>query len=267
MSYRLILLTLALTLPSCAIVSKRSPSQQDSDVRIILKDAKGNKKEAGPAGTVAGGKEVTPIAPSEEGQQQAAEMKEAVAAAAQHIEDTHPTTSAATEAPVVTNEPAKSSRQVGSVPAEKALGWLKNGNTRFVRGRFRADGAAGKDRLRLLQGQKPHAVVFSSSDSRVAPEVVFDQKLGEIFVVRTLGLSTGGNVVSSLEYAVQDLGSNLIVIMGHTQNASDDSWIALEKIVANLQERSAVLRDAVASGEVKIQKALYHLESGKVDWQ
>lgn len=277
MNYRLLILALALALPSCAVVSKRSPSQEEHDMRVILKDAKGKKKDAPAVGAEGGpkvvdGKEVTPVTiAADETHAEAQEMKEAVAAAAQHIHDTHPTTSEAqapAAAPVVTDAtPASSGRQVGSVPAEKALGWLKNGNTRFVKGRFRADGASAKDRLRLLQGQKPHAVIFASSDSRVSPEVIFDQKLGEVFVIRTLGLSTGGNVLSSVEYAVQDLGANLVVILGHTQSKEDDSWVALEKISTNLQERSAVLRDAVGTGGVKIQRALYQLESGKVDWQ
>jgi carbonic anhydrase len=273
MNYRLLILALVLALPSCAVVSKRSPSQEEHDMRVILK---GKKKDAPAVGAEGGpkvvdGKEVTPVTlAADETHAEAQEMKEAVAAAAQHIHDTHPTTSEAQApaAPVVTDAtPASSGRQVGSVPAEKALGWLKNGNTRFVKGRFRADGASAKDRLRLLQGQKPHAVIFASSDSRVSPEVIFDQKLGEVFVIRTLGLSTGGNVLSSVEYAVQDLGANLVVILGHTQSKEDDSWVALEKISTNLQERSAVLRDAVGTGGVKIQRALYQLESGKVDWQ
>ncbi|MNK22806.1 Carbonic anhydrase 2 [compost metagenome] len=259
MSFRLLVLSIALvSLSACSMTSKRNPSQED--MKVVLKDAKGNAvKEGSGSPTATGGKASTPIKP-EGGEQEAAEMKEAVAAAAQHIQDTHPTTSTATSAP--THE-----RMTGPVPAMKSLGWLKNGNTRFVKGRLRADGISSRDRLRLLAGQKPHAVIFASSDSRIPPEVIFDQKLGEVFVVRTLGLSLGGNVISSIEYAVQDLGANLVVVIGHSQRADDGSWTAIDKVASALEERSALLRDAVGTGDVKIQRALYNLESGKVDWQ
>lgn len=259
MSVRILVLSLALaSLSACSVMTKRSPSQDD--MKVILKDAKGNSKEAPASASSTGAKEMVAIHP-DDGETQASEMKEAVAAAAQHIQETHPATS------TVTDTPPPHSRVAGPVAAEKSLGWLKNGNTRFVKGRLRADGISAKDRARLLAGQKPHAVVFASSDSRIPPEVIFDQKLGEIFVVRTLGLSLGGNVVSSIEYAVQDLGANLVVVIGHAQNSDENSWQAVGKVASVLEERSAILRDAVGSGEVKVQRALYNLESGKVDWQ
>jgi carbonic anhydrase len=103
-----------------------------------------------------------------------------------------------------------------SVDAETSLRWLINGNQRFVRKHFRSDGHLSKDVQRLSSGQSPHAIVLSCSDSRVPPEIVFDQKLGEIFVVRTAGQALGDNVIGSIEYAVEHLGSKLIVVMGHT---------------------------------------------------
>lgn len=107
-------------------------------------------------------------------------------------------------------------RKVGPVAADKALSWLKNGNGRYLKGFLRKDGAAKKDVERLAAGQAPHSIVLSCSDSRVPPEVVFDQKLGEIFVVRTAGQSLDNAVIASIEYGVQHLGSNLILVMGHT---------------------------------------------------
>jgi carbonic anhydrase len=226
-----------------------------------------------------------------EAQAQAEEMKDAVAAAAAHVQATH----------------GKSRREAGPVPAEKALSWLKNGNTRFVKGFFRKDGALATDRKRLTVGQHPHSAVFTTSDSRIPPEVLFDQKLGEIFVVRTLGLSLGDNVVGSLEYAVMYLGVNNIVILGQDSgnitaaaqamtgldlgspamnslandmkprlnaklstkpgNAAEESWWNTEGVAKDLLERSAILRDAVASGDVKINKSMYHLDTGRVTWR
>lgn len=120
-------------------------------------------------------------------------------------------------APAVTaaTEVKKSEEPKGIEP-DLALKWLKNGNNRFLKGAVRRDGQSQKDIQRLAEGQKPHAIVLSCSDSRVPPEITFDQKLGEIFVVRTAGESLNDNVIGSIEYAVSHLGSRLIVVMGHT---------------------------------------------------
>lgn len=105
-----------------------------------------------------------------------------------------------------------------SVSAEQSLKWLSNGNTRFSKKHFRADGRSEKDRARIWNGgQKPHAIVLACSDSVVPPEVVFDQALGEIYVIRTLGEVTDSAALASLEYAVQFLGAHLLVVMGHTR--------------------------------------------------
>lgn len=102
------------------------------------------------------------------------------------------------------------------IAPEKALGWLKNGNQRFLKGHFRKDGAMKSDVQKLAKGQHPHSIVFSCADSRVPPEVVFDQKLGEIFVVRNAGEVPDLASIASMEYAVEHLGSKLLVVMGHT---------------------------------------------------
>jgi carbonic anhydrase len=107
-------------------------------------------------------------------------------------------------------------RKAGPVAWDKALGWLKNGNTRFVKGNLRKDGQSKKDIKRLSKSQQPHSIILSCSDSRVPPEIAFDQKLGEIFVVRAAGEVLDSATIGSIEYAVEHLGSNLIVVMGHT---------------------------------------------------
>jgi carbonic anhydrase len=123
--------------------------------------------------------------------------------------------------PVVPEEPAAASHHNEAHEAPKgiapevSLRWLKNGNVRFMRKRFRADGKGAADRLRLLKGQKPHAIVLSCSDSRVPPEHVFDQALGEVFVIRVAGEALDSSVIASIEYALEHLGSRLLVVMGH----------------------------------------------------
>ncbi len=113
------------------------------------------------------------------------------------------------------SKPAHSSHHSREVLPDKSFGWLVNGNIRYRSNALRTDGATVNDRNRLSQGQKPHAIVLSCSDSRVPPEIIFDQKLGEIFVVRTAGESLDKSAIASIEYAVSHLGPSLIVVMGH----------------------------------------------------
>jgi carbonic anhydrase len=200
-------------------------------------------------------------------------------------------------------------REKGAISSEKALQFLKNGNKRFIHGRVRWDGASHLDRKRLTKGQKPHTIVVSCSDSRVPPEIIFDQRLGEVFVVRTAGQSLDYSAVASIEYAVSHLGSNLIVIMGHescgavkaalqtikggdagspslnklvgelhprlkrfseltsTDNLLVESWVNVEGAAKDLLEKSEIVRGLVQSGELALQKGLYHLGSGDVEWR
>lgn len=146
------------------------------------------------------------------------------------------------------NNSHSSHNDLASVSPEKALGWLKNGNTRFVKKLFRNDGTSTKDVKRLAKGQHPHSIVLSCSDSRVPPEVVFDQKLGEIFVVRTAGETLDHMAIASIEYAVEHLGAKNIVVMGHqscgavkaaldTAKGGDAGSPALNALVADIHPR------------------------------
>jgi carbonic anhydrase len=134
------------------------------------------------------------------------------------------------------------------ISAEIALNWIIHGNQRFQKGNVRKDGQNQKDRDRLVPSQKPHTIVLSCSDSRVPPEVVFDQKLGEIFVVRTAGESIDNMAIASIEYALDHLGSHLLVVLGHescgavkaafsTLDGSDAGSTALNALVKDIQPR------------------------------
>jgi carbonic anhydrase len=92
---------------------------------------------------------------------------------------------------------------------------LKEGNERFVSGQVQHPSQSVDDRTRLAHGQKPTAVVFGCSDSRVAAEIIFDQGLGDMFVVRTAGHVADSAVLGSIEYAVTVLDVPLIVVLGH----------------------------------------------------
>jgi carbonic anhydrase len=93
---------------------------------------------------------------------------------------------------------------------------LLEGNKRFVSGQMTHLEQDVARRAELASGQKPKAIILSCSDSRVSPEIVFDQGLGEVFVVRTAGEVADPVALASIEYALEHLGSNLILVLGHT---------------------------------------------------
>jgi carbonic anhydrase len=92
---------------------------------------------------------------------------------------------------------------------------LKEGNERFVAGEPAHPSQSIADRARLAHSQKPTAVLFGCADSRVAAEIIFDQGLGDMFVVRTAGHVIDSAVLGSIEYAVTVLNVPLIVVLGH----------------------------------------------------
>ncbi len=92
---------------------------------------------------------------------------------------------------------------------------LKEGNERFVAGKPAHPSQSIDHRASLAGGQKPTAVIFGCADSRVAAELIFDQGLGDVFVVRTAGQAIDSAVLGSIEYAVAVLNVPLIVVLGH----------------------------------------------------
>lgn len=92
---------------------------------------------------------------------------------------------------------------------------LKEGNERFVAGKPQHPSQSVEHRASLAGGQKPTAVVFGCADSRVAAELIFDQGLGDMFVVRTAGQAIDSAVLGSIEFAVTVLDVPLIVVLGH----------------------------------------------------
>jgi carbonic anhydrase len=113
-----------------------------------------------------------------------------------------------------------------------ATAWkaLKEGNERFVAGKPQHPSQSIEYRASLAEGQKPTAVLFGCADSRVAAEIIFDQGLGDMFVVRTAGHVIDGAVLGSIEYAVTVLKVPLIAILGH------DSCGAVQATLASLDD-------------------------------
>jgi carbonic anhydrase len=107
---------------------------------------------------------------------------------------------------------------------------LKEGNERFVAGKPEHPSQSIEHRAKLAEGQKPTAVVFGCGDSRVAAEIIFDQGLGDVFVVRTAGHVIDSAVLGSIEFAVTVLDVPLIVVLGH------DSCGAVKATLSALDE-------------------------------
>jgi len=101
--------------------------------------------------------------------------------------------------------------------ANVALQMLKDGNERYLKGELVQKNSYSADRAVLNSGQKPFAVVLTCSDSRAAPEIFFDQKLGDIFTVRNAGNIADTTALGSIEYATEHLKSRLVVVCGHSK--------------------------------------------------
>lgn len=102
-----------------------------------------------------------------------------------------------------------------SVPADEAIEKLKEGNRHFVKMHLKHPDVSKKRMNSLRKGQHPFVAILSCSDSRVPPEIIFDQGLGDIFEIRNAGNILDEHVIGSIEYAVVHLGVKLVVIMGH----------------------------------------------------
>jgi carbonic anhydrase len=113
---------------------------------------------------------------------------------------------------------AASSPATPTMTPNAALRRLAAGNKRFVNGTLRHPRRDGKRRAALAEGQAPYAVVLGCADSRVLPEVIYDEGLGAIFTVRIAGNSGADPlVVGSIEYSISVLGSAVVVVLGHQE--------------------------------------------------
>jgi carbonic anhydrase len=101
------------------------------------------------------------------------------------------------------------------ISANDALHRLMDGNARFAADESSHPNLGAERRAALKQGQRPFAVILGCSDSRIPPNLVFDTGLGDLFVIRVAGNVTDDIVIGSIEYAVEHLGANLVMVLGH----------------------------------------------------
>lgn len=102
------------------------------------------------------------------------------------------------------------------IPAQEALERLRDGNRRFVSDLQRRDSVTPARRRELAAGQEPFAIVLGCSDSRVPAEIIFDQSLGDLFVIRVAGNIVAPSQVGSVEFAAERFGTRLVVVLGHS---------------------------------------------------
>lgn len=185
---------------------------------------------------------------------------------------------------------------------DKVWADLMAGNGRFVAGKTHKHDVVSL-RKKLASGQSPAAIILSCSDSRVGPELIFDQGLGDLFVVRTAGNVADPVALGSIEYAVDHLHSPVLVVLGHqkcgavaaacsgdkmpsanltaivdkiapavSKAKSDSSGDLVESAVKENVHQSAkdvlanseIIRHAVESGKLRVVEAEYRLDTGEV---
>ncbi|MGH1472456.1 MAG: carbonic anhydrase [Cellvibrionaceae bacterium] len=130
------------------------------------------------------------------------------------------------------------------ITAEEALTRLKEGNKRFVSGIEKGSTAdIGSRKIELLAKQEPFAVVLGCSDSRVPAELVFDQGLGDLFVIRVAGNIVAPSGVGSVEFAVEQFGTPLVIVLGHSNCGAVIATV--DQLIQPSETRSVNLRSIV----------------------
>ncbi|WP_019672557.1 carbonic anhydrase [Psychrobacter lutiphocae] len=134
------------------------------------------------------------------------------------------------------------------ITGEEALRWLKKGNQRYVKNLLESDKL--ENNLNLVEEQDPFAIILGCSDARVPVEIIFDQGLGDLFVIRVAGNIVAPSQIGSIEFAVEKFGTRLVVVLGHSNcgavTACVDALINPEKYYTpNLQSIVDRIRPSV----------------------
>ena len=134
---------------------------------------------------------------------------------------------------------------------DQAMQKLTEGNKRFVTGLLSASHDVASRRSVVAKAQHPFAVIVGCSDSRVPPEFVFDQGLGDLFVVRLAGNAVDDFAVGSIEYALEHLGTTLVVVLGHKRCGAVGAALEQGKVEAHLEGLVKAIAPAVEKARGK----------------
>ncbi|MBE9095073.1 carbonic anhydrase [Tychonema sp. LEGE 07203] len=209
---------------------------------------------------------------------------------------------AASIAPVLLPAEGAKAETISEISPDGALKKLMEGNQRYIQQKRTFPDQARSRIVEVADGQHPFATVLACSDSRVAPEIIFDQGLGNLFDIRVAGNFLDDGVLGNMEYAVVELGVPLLVILGHercgavkaaldgkavpghigtlvaaikpavdsTKGDKGDAWdnavrANVKMNVKKLASSSPILAEAVKAGKLKVVGGRYDLDSGKVE--
>jgi carbonic anhydrase len=198
---------------------------------------------------------------------------------------------------------AIASSKAPAVSADAALARLSEGNKRFAAGALTHPAQSTARRTETAEGQHPFAVILTCADSRLSPEIIFDQGIGDLFVVRNAGNLIDDHVLGSIEYAVEHLHTPLVVVLGHTKCGAVSAAVAggeapghIKSIVASLApavglarkkpgdpvdnavrigaklsaaalaQNEPILGELVKAGKIKVLAARYDLATGQVEF-
>ena len=187
--------------------------------------------------------------------------------------------------------------------AAEVLAELKAGNEHHATKHYQHPHQTAARQRELTTTQHPHATILSCADSRVAPEIVFDQGLGDLFDVRVAGNIAGDAEIASIEYAADHLGVPVLVVLGHQRcgavtaatepgeapghlpvliaairpaveqargmpgDTIDNAVrINVENVVRQLTGSQPVLAGLTAAGRLQVVGAVYSLDTGKIEW-
>ncbi len=191
-----------------------------------------------------------------------------------------------------------------AVTSEQSLKKLVDGNKRYVIGKAVNPDRDKKRREEIAKAQHPFVVILTCSDSRVSPEVIFDQGLGDIFEIRNAGNLVDDVVLGSIEYAVEHLQVPLVVVLGHERCGAVSAAVAggevpghissiteilknsvekaksqkgdtvdiavnenIDEMVKKILEDKPIMEELIKEGKVKVVGAYYDLDSGEVKFK
>lgn len=134
---------------------------------------------------------------------------------------------------------------MSKIDSESAIKILIEGNKRFIEQQSIHPHQSNSYRKELIKGQKPFAIILGCSDSRVPPEIIFDQGIGDLFVIRVAGNVIDETVIASVEYAVEHLGTSLLVVLGHSECGAVISTIRGDEVHGNMKSIVKAIEPAV----------------------
>jgi carbonic anhydrase len=135
--------------------------------------------------------------------------------------------------------------------ANHALERLKAGNQRYAAGQLVHHHQSGSRMRVIAVGQHPFAIILGCADSRVPPEIIFDQGLGDLFVIRVAGNIVDDAILGSIEYAVEELGTPLVLVLGHERCGAVAATIKHAEIFGHVSTLVNAIQPAVDSAKAE----------------